>query len=83
MSNPIVENLIEERAKLWESMKELNDREIAEERSLDASEKEQWDKMNDRMSEIDSRVSELLLSKKQTKNQKKQEQFLKLLLQLQ
>ena len=59
MSNPLVENLIEERAKLWESMKELNDREIAEERSLDASEKEQWDKMNDRMSEIDSRVSEL------------------------
>ena len=34
-------------------------REIAEERSLDASEKEQWDKMNDRMSEIDARVSEL------------------------
>ena len=27
MSNPLVENLIEERAKLWESMKELNDRE--------------------------------------------------------
>ena len=58
MSNPIVENLIEERAKLWDQMKELNDvRSIAEERSLDASEKEQWDKMNDRMSEIDARVS--------------------------
>ena len=55
----IVDGLFEERAKLWDSMKELNDREIAEERSLDASEKEQWDKMNDRMSEIDSRVSEL------------------------
>ena len=55
----IVDGLIEERANLWESMKELNDREIAEERSLDASEKEQWDKMNDRMSEIDARVQEL------------------------
>jgi len=55
----IVDGLFEERAKLWESMKELNDREIAEERSLDASEKEQWDKMNDRMSEIDARVQEL------------------------
>ena len=55
----IVDGLFEERAKLWDSMKELNDREIAEERSLDASEKEQWDKMNDRMSEIDARVSEL------------------------
>ena len=53
----IVDGLFEERAKLWDSMKELNDREIAEERSLDASEKEQWDKMNDRMSEIDARVS--------------------------
>lgn len=59
MSNPIVEKLYEERNGLWESMKELNDREIKEERSLDASEKEQWDKMNDRMSEIDARVSEL------------------------
>jgi len=55
----IVDGLFEERANLWESMKELNDREIAEERSLDASEKEQWDKMNDRMSEIDARVQEL------------------------
>ena len=55
----IVDGLFEERAKLWDSMKELNDREIAEERSLDASEKEQWDKMNDRMSEIDARVQEL------------------------
>lgn len=55
----IVDNLYEERAGLWEQMKELNDREIKEERSLDASEKEQWDKMNDRMSEIDARVQEL------------------------
>ena len=59
MSNPIVEKLYEERNNLWEQMKELNDREINEERSLDASEKEQWDKMNDRMSEIDARVSDL------------------------
>jgi len=59
MSNPIVEKLYEERANLWDQMKELNDREIKEERSLDASEKEQWDKMNDRMSEIDARTSEL------------------------
>ena len=59
MSNPIVEKLYEERANLWDQMKELNDREIKEERSLDASEKEQWDKMNDRMSEIDARVQEL------------------------
>ena len=59
MSNSIVENLYEERNNLWEQMKELNDREIKEERSLDASEKEQWDKMNERMSEIDSRVQEL------------------------
>ena len=55
----IVDGLFEERAKLWSDMKELNDREIAEERSLDATEKEQWDKMNDRMSEIDARVQEL------------------------
>ena len=55
----IVDNLYEERAGLWEQMKELNDREIKEERSLDASEKEAWDKMNDRMSEIDARVQEL------------------------
>ncbi len=55
----IVDNLYEERAGLWEQMKELNDREIKEERSLDASEKEQCDKMNDRMSEIDARVQEL------------------------
>ena len=59
MSNPIVEKLYEERNTLWEQMKELNDREISENRSLDSAEKEQWDKMNDRMSEIDSRVSEL------------------------
>ncbi|MDC0595540.1 phage major capsid protein [Acidimicrobiia bacterium] len=59
MSNPIVEKLYEERNNLWDQMKELNDREINEERSLDASEKEAWDKMNDRMSEIDSRTSEL------------------------
>lgn len=59
MSNPIVEKLYEERANLWDQMKELNDREIKEERSLDASEKEAWDKMNDRMSEIDARVQEL------------------------
>ena len=59
MSNTIVEKLFEERNNLWEQMKELNDREIKEERSLDASEKEQWDKMNDRMSEIDARTQEL------------------------
>ena len=59
MSNEIVEKLFEERNNLWEQMKELNDREIKEERSLDASEKEQWDKMNDRMSEIDARTQEL------------------------
>lgn len=59
MSNPIVEKLYEERNNLWDQMKELNDREIKEERSLDASEKEAWDKMNDRMSEIDARVQEL------------------------
>ena len=59
MSNPIVEKLYEERNTLWEQMKELNDREISENRSLDSAEKEQWDKMNDRMSEIDSRVNEL------------------------
>ncbi len=59
MSNPIVEKLYEERNNLWDQMKELNDREIKEERSLDASEKEAWDKMNDRMSEIDARTSEL------------------------
>ncbi len=59
MSNPIVEKLYEEIANLWDQMKELNDREIKEERSLDASEKEAWDKMNDRMSEIDARTSEL------------------------
>ena len=56
MSNSIVEKLSDERNNLWEQMKELNDREINEERSLDATEKEQWDKMNDRMSEIDARV---------------------------
>ena len=59
MQNPIVEKLYEERNNLWEQMKELNDREISENRSLDSAEKEQWDKMNDRMSEIDSRVNEL------------------------
>ena len=59
MSNSIVEKLSDERNNLWEQMKELNDREINEERSLDASEKEQWDKMNDRMSEIDARTQEL------------------------
>ena len=60
MSNPnIVEKLYEERNNLWEQMKELNDREISENRSLDSAEKEQWDKMNDRMSEIDARVQEL------------------------
>ena len=59
MSNPIVEKLYEERNTLWEQMKELNDREISENRSLDSAEKEQWDTMNDRMSEIDSRVNEL------------------------
>ena len=72
MSNPIVEKLYEERNTLWEQMKELNDREISENRSLDSAEKEQWDKMNDRMSEIDSRVNELALSKNLTKKQKKQ-----------
>ena len=60
MANPIVEKLYEERNNLWEQMKELNDREIEENRSLDSSEKEQWDKMNNRMSEIDSRVQDLV-----------------------
>ena len=60
MANPIVNKLYEERANLWEQMKELNDREINEKRNLDASEKEQWDSMNDRMSEIDARVQELV-----------------------
>jgi len=55
----IVEKLYEERNNLWEQMKDLNDREISENRSLDSAEKEQWDKMNDRMSEIDARVQEL------------------------
>ena len=59
MSTSIVEKHSDERNNLWEQMKELNDREINEERSLDATEKEQWDKMNDRMSEIDARVQEL------------------------
>ena len=39
MSNPIVEKLYEERNTLWEQMKELNDREISENRSLDSAEK--------------------------------------------
>ncbi|BCV06327.1 MAG: hypothetical protein CM15mV130_300 [Caudoviricetes sp.] len=42
MSNSIVEKISDERNNLWEQMKELNDREINEERSLDATEKEQW-----------------------------------------
>ena len=40
----IVEKLYEERNNLWEQMKDLNDREISENRSLDSAEKEQWDK---------------------------------------
>jgi len=59
MANSIVEKLYDERNNLWEQMKELNDREINENRSLDSAEKEQWDKMNDRMSAIDARVQEL------------------------
>ena len=39
------------------------------------SEKEQWDKMNDRMSEIDARVQELLLLKKQTKIRRSKSNF--------
>ena len=39
MQNPIVEKLYEERNNLWEQMKELNDREINENRSLDSAEK--------------------------------------------
>ena len=39
----IVEKLYEERNNLWEQMKELNDREISENRSLDSAEKEQWE----------------------------------------
>ena len=75
MSNSIVEKLSDERNNLWEQMKELNDREINEERSLDATEKEQWDKMNDRMSEIDARVQELASWKKLTKKLKNQSIF--------
>ena len=74
MSNSIVEKLSDERNNLWEQMKELNDREINEERSLDATEKEQWDKMNDRMSEIDARVQELASVEEANK---KAEQLLK------
>ena len=36
----LIEKLQEERNKLWEDMKELNDREMNEERTLDATEKE-------------------------------------------
>jgi len=60
MANSIVNALFEERNNLWNNMRELNDREIEENRSLDSAEKEQWDKMNDRISEIDSRVQELV-----------------------
>ena len=60
MANSLVEKLNEERNSVWEKMKDLNDREINEERNLDAEEKKQWDTMNDRINEIDSRMKDLV-----------------------
>ena len=72
----LIEKLQEERNKLWEDMKELNDREMNEERTLDATEKESWDKMNDRMSEIDARVSELVDLEEANKKAEENRSFL-------
>ena len=60
MANSLVNKLIEERNSVWEKMKDLNDLEINEERNLDAEEKKQWDEMNDRINEIDSRMKDLV-----------------------
>ena len=73
MSNPLVENLIEEKQSLGINER-IERQQIAEERSLDASEKEQWDKMNDRMSEIDS-SSEYFCRRSQQKIRRSKSNF--------
>lgn len=56
----LVNKLIEERARLWEQMKEVLDRETEEERTLDAAEREQVEKINTRIGELDARIQELV-----------------------
>lgn len=55
----MIKGLIVERAQTWEQAKELLDRETNETRSLDATEREQYERMNGRLGELDARIEEL------------------------
>lgn len=55
----MIKGLIVERAQTWEQAKEMLDRESAESRSLDATEREQYERMNGRLGELDARIEEL------------------------
>lgn len=55
----MIRELIESRAKTWEQAKALLDRESAEDRSLDAEESEQFERMTKHIQELDARIDEL------------------------
>ena len=55
----MIKGLIAERANTWEQAKELLDREAAESRSLDAAERESYERMNASIAALDERIEEL------------------------
>lgn len=55
----MIHTLFERRMNLWERMKELVDRAEAESRSFDATEDEEWAKLNGELSALDARIQEI------------------------
>lgn len=55
----MIRELIEKRARVWEQMKDVLDREHTEKRSLDAEEREQADRMTTEIRALDERIDEL------------------------
>lgn len=55
----MIRKLIEERARVWEQMKAVLDREFTEKRDLDGEEREQAQRMTDDIQRLDARIDEL------------------------
>lgn len=55
----MIRKLIEERARTWEQMKAVLDREFTEKRELDAEEREQTQRLTDDIQRLDARIDEL------------------------
>ena len=69
--------LVEDRNKVWHQMKELNDREQEEKRSLTSEEQESWDNMSNDLDALDKRINELHdLDKKNQEAEQRREEIL-------